>query len=771
MDIRRLIEKEQACGHLDSSVFGGFAAYLKDWAEEHALPSIASMAENYATASMQERPAILAHILAELPEGAGDQPLPIAENAPPIQSGEDRRRGILSAPLVRIRNIGEKRAALFRKLGAGTAGELLELYPRDYQDRRHITPIGELRIGEQANIKGTVVSCELQRTANRNMTILRCYLKDESGMIQAIWFNQPFLQKRFYPGREVTVFGSVGVFGRGAGPQITVQDYLLTDSQNPDFPGILPVYGACEGLSQKMIRSAMQAAWQACGAAVTDVIPAPLRQKNELIHRDAALQQIHFPKSMEEIDEARRTLAYEELLAIQTAIMSNRPQAEKRKTRPGKLVSDNEVLSRYLSLLPYSLTEAQERVIGEIYADMNADRPMTRLVQGDVGSGKTAVAAAAIAKCCLNGRQAAMMAPTELLANQHFRNLSRQMDELGISNALLTASTPAAEKKEIYASLKEGRLAFVVGTHALIQESVEFADLGLAITDEQHRFGVAQRARLRGVNDTDTLVMTATPIPRTLAMTIYADMSLSVIDQLPPGRKPVRTYAVDYSYEQRIHAFIKKEVAKGRQAFVVCPLIEDSEVSDLASATGYYERLQKKVFPELTIGLLHGKMKTEEKAEIMGRFRSGEINVLVATTVIEVGIDIPNASIMLIRDAERFGLAQLHQLRGRIGRGSEEGHCILMHNQTGKIAKERLDIMCNCSDGFKLAEADLRLRGPGEFFGKRQHGLPALHIADVFRDHDLLEIAHRDAVEIIEGRINATDELRESVTKKLQAMS
>ena len=762
MSIDQLINKELLSGCLDSSVFGGFAEFIADWAEENKLTPMAEAAERYRIAPMERRPEILMEmqqILAGLSENS------LSEQQKKIITGEpvDDSRS-LRIPLVQLKNIGAKRAELFRKLGVSTAGELLTMYPRDYQDRRTITPIGDLRIGETANIKGRIINTEVQNTSNRKITILRCYLKDDTGIIPAIWFNQPFLQKKFYEGRELIVYGTVDFRGRGMGPQIVVQDYLTADQTDGESMGILPVYSSCEGLSQKMIRNAMQTSWRLCGNDIKNIIPRVLLAKRDLIDRSAAIRQIHFPQTPEEIEQAHRTLAYEELLTIQLAIMSNRRNVQPMRKRQ-YTVSDADILKQYLSVLPFSPTEAQKRVINEIFTDMNINMPMARLVQGDVGSGKTAVAAAAIAKCCLNGKQAAMMAPTELLANQHYATLSRQLDKLGISNALLTANTSKGEKKDIISRLAEGTLDFVVGTHALIQDGVSFANLGLAITDEQHRFGVAQRARLRGDNCVDTLVMTATPIPRTLAMTIYADMSLSVIDQLPPGRKPVLTYAVDYSYEQRIHAFIAKEVAKGRQVFIVCPLIEESEAIDLASATGYYEQLRKNVFPDLNIGLLHGKMKADEKSAIMQCFKNGDIDILVSTTVIEVGIDIPNASVMLIRDAERFGLAQLHQLRGRIGRGSEEGYCILIHNGLNKISKERLDIMCKCSDGFALAEADLKLRGPGELFGKKQHGIPALRIADVFRDHELLEQAHEDAVYLLTNKEEITDLLEEAINK------
>ena len=766
MDICKLLEKEKSGGYLDSSVFGGFASFMLSWAEQNKLPQLTEIIGKYAEASLAERPALLLQMQQQL--AACDKSI-IAVKESGTSESTGNTGSSLNIPLVSLKNIGKKRAELFKKLGANTAGELLEIFPRDYQDRRELTPIGQLLVGQQANIRGRVIASELQRAANGRMTILRCYLKDDSGMIPVIWFNQPFLQKKFYEGRELIVYGNVEIRGRNTGLQLTARDYQTADEAKTDSMGIVPVYSCSEGLSNKMINLAMENAWRICANDISDLLPEILLKKRKLLPRKEAMEKIHFPDEISDIDQARRSLSYEELLAIQLAILVNKPTQKKEKPA-APVISDEEVLRRYLAILPFTLTAAQERVIREIFADMNSPYPMSRLVQGDVGCGKTAIAAAAIAKCCLNGSQAAMMAPTEILAKQHYANLLPLFSKLSLKTVLLTSSTPQSEKKAILADLANGLADVAIGTHSLIQEQVAFNDLGLAITDEQHRFGVAQRASLRGKSNTDTLVMTATPIPRTLAMTIYADMSLSVIDQLPPGRKPVHTYAVDYSYEERIHRFMAGEIAKGRQAFVVCPLIEDNEDLDLASVNSYHKRLQKEVFPFLKIGLLHGKMKADEKEAVMARFKAAEYDILVATTVIEVGIDIPNATIMVVRDAERFGLAQLHQLRGRIGRGKEEGYCILLHNKTGEIAKERLKTLCNCHDGFSLAEADLKLRGPGEFFGKRQHGMASLHIADVFRDSDLLEASHEDALEILKGNIPYPAPLASMVNKKKQAL-
>lgn len=766
MDIKIIIEKEIKLGYHDSAVFGGFSVFLSNWAQEQQLAGIRNLAQQYGGASLLQRPQLLEKIIQDIPAAAQRQPLPEKQH----QSAEVPAASTLNIPLVNLPHIGAKKAELFRKLNISTTGDLLEFYPRDYRDRRTITKIQDAPIGAQISIRGSVISSEIQRTRGK-LTILRCYLRDETGIIPAIWFNQPFLQKRFYTGRELIVFGKVE--RRFSRIEMIVEDYQLAEDADCAAAGIVPVYSSCEGINQKTIRSAVSAAWRMCGNGVemADIVPQQLLDQRQLLPRREAIRKIHFPEQPEDIIQAHRSLSYEEFLTIQLAILSNKPSQQLQAVRPQQLRSDQEILTAFTSILPYSLTNAQTKVIKEIYQDMNAAQPMMRLVQGDVGSGKTAVAAAAIAKCCLNGRQAAMMAPTELLASQHYHNLAPLLEQLGLRTALLTSSTTSQEKRQILAQMADGSVHLAVGTHALIQEGVVFADLGLAITDEQHRFGVVQRAKLRGNHSADTLIMTATPIPRTLAMTIYADMRLSIIDELPPGRQPIQTFAVDYSYEQRIHAFIAKEVAAGHQAFIVCPLIEDSEALDLASATAYYQRLKEEVFPQLQIGLLHGKMKPAEKAQVMSEFQQGIINILVSTTVVEVGIDIPNASVMLIRDAERFGLAQLHQLRGRIGRGQTQSYCILIHNAQSKIAKERMEIICQSADGFALAEADLRLRGPGEFFGKRQHGLPSLKIADIFADQDLLEAAHRDALEILEGHIQPTAALCQAVADKTALLS
>lgn len=760
MDLFDVIEKEKAAGCHDSAVFGGFGAFLNAWAAAQDEPALARLGTAYAQAAPDERPALLAEIAALLRGGGFATALPAPKEKPALPQPAPP----LLLPLTALSGVGEQRAKLFARLGLQTLGDLLEYFPRDYRDRRQVTPIAEAQIGSQVYMRGRVLSAESTRARN-GMNILTCFFRDDSGLMAAVWFNQPFLLRRLQKGVDLAVYGRVE--SRYNNLSLTVQDYRI-GKEIDEAPAMEPVYALTGGLGQKAVQAAVRAAYARCRGHLPDLLPDALREKRLLLHREQAIRTLHFPDEPAMIEVARRTMAYEELYLLQVAIRQN---AAPGKTLRRRAVGDEAILQKFTAALPFSLTNAQLRTIREIYADMDRPEPMSRLVQGDVGSGKTMVAAAAICKCCARGSQAAMMAPTEILARQHFHSLAPLLLKQGLATALLTGHTPATDRRAILAQLQAGVLDCIVGTHALIQDGVEFAQLGLAITDEQHRFGVAQRARLRGQAGTDMLVMTATPIPRTLAMTLYADLRISVIDELPPGRQPIQTYAVDYSYEQRVYRFIDKQVAQGCQAFIVAPLVEESDAVDAASATRLYEHLRKSIFPNRRLSLLHGRMKAAEKEQAMADFRDHKSDILVATTVIEVGIDIPNATVMLICDAERFGLAQLHQLRGRIGRGRAQSYCVLLHRAQSQVARERMRIISEISDGFRLAEADLEQRGPGEFFGERQHGLPELKIADICRDAPLLEQAYQDALQTMSGHIPLTPALRARIAQLLDRMA
>ena len=775
-----LIGRERNTGCRDAAVFGGFGSFVAELGD----PGLAALGEAYAAAPLDRRPALLDDmerrvkqlltgedapevaaaadsLFAPAPAPARPKKTAAAKAAarPKLQAPAPQAVSPLELPLTSLRQVGEKRAALFARLGLHTVGELLDFLPRAYRDRRQVTPIAELRLGVAANICATIRKTTLART-RRGFSLLTCVAEDDSGSISLVWFNQPFLEKKLRPGRQIRAWGRSE--RRWDRLSFAVQEYQLA-GENGDWEGLVPVYPLTAGLSNKALQAAVKAAWQRAGAYVRDVVPPQLTEQRGLLPRREAVRLLHFPEEPEQVDRARRSMAYEELLELSLVMQRSAAPGPELVRQP---TDDASLRERFRSALPFSLTEAQSRVIDEIYADMDRPRPMARLVQGDVGSGKTMVAAAAMLKCCAAGAQAALMAPTEILARQHYQTLGPLFDKLGLTSALLTGATPAGRKKEVLELLYNGELDCIIGTHALIQSGVEFCRLGLAVTDEQHRFGVAQRARLRGDAGVDMLIMTATPIPRTLAMTVYADLDLSVIDQLPPGRKPVKTFAVDYSYEQRVFAFIEKQVAEGGQAFVVCPLIYENDELELGSATAVYERLSREVFPSRRLALLHGRMKPQEKDEVMSAFREGSIDILVSTTVIEVGVDVPNACVMLVLDAERFGLAQLHQLRGRIGRGERQGYCVLLYTPVNELVRERMDIICSTADGYELAEADLRLRGPGEFLGQRQHGLPELQAADIFRDSDLLQQAHSDA-----ARLLAEGPLPEALEKKVQALA
>ena len=630
-----------------------------------------------------------------------------------------------------LKGVGEKRAELFNKKGIYTVSDLLYFFPRAYEDRSRIKSIDECENGESVCVKVKVYSPVTERRFRRNMAIYNMTVTDDSGVMNIVWYNNRYVKDAFHIGEEYIMYGKVS-FNRFKAEMVNP---VFEKAGNGKFTGkIVPLYPLTGGLNQKNVQSAMALALDAAGT-MEEYIPDSIREKYGLAEINFAMRSIHFPASFEDYSMARRRFVFEELLVLQLALMSRK---RSNTAADGFVFKNTACVSRFASSLTFSLTNAQKRTIAEIISDCTSGKMMNRLVQGDVGSGKTAVAAAAIYMAVKNGYQAAMMAPTEILAKQHAETLENFFKGSGINVALLTGSMSAAEKRAAYKKLSSGEADVAVGTHALIQEKTEFKKLALAVADEQHRFGVEQRAKLaaKGMNP-HMLIMSATPIPRTLALILYGDLNVSVIDELPPGRKEVKTYAVGENMRKRIMAFIEKNVKEGTQAYVVCPLVEETEKSDLKNAEELSEKLSG-IFPEFNIGLVHGKMKPKIKEEIMEQFVSGEIDILVSTTVIEVGVNVPNANLMVIENAERFGLSQLHQLRGRVGRGKKQAYCVLFCHGSNQVTKKRMETMCISNDGFYISEQDLKLRGPGDFFGTRQHGLPEMKIANLFEDQDIL---------------------------------
>lgn len=637
-----------------------------------------------------------------------------------------------------LKGVGEKRAELLRKKGIDTVGALLRFYPRAYLDWQNITPISECHEGENVCVRAEITSPVKTANIRRGMTLYKFSAADDSGVIEVTLFNRKYLAENLREGRSYLFYGKLG-YG------ITLRQMSSPEIMPAEYMGIEPVYAATEGLSSKTIEKIMKNALVYTDS-MQDAIPDGIRQKNGLCDFKTALKSIHFPLERQALESAKRRLVFEELFVLQTGLLFLK---RRRRALAGCTVKKN-LLEEFKMTLSFKLTGAQERVINECLSDMMSPRPMNRLIQGDVGSGKTAVAAALMYISAGNGFQSALMAPTELLAEQHFKTLCKITENSGIKCALLTGSLTKKQKDEVKTGLKSGEIKVAVGTHALLTDDVEFESLGLVVTDEQHRFGVGQRGRLfsKG-NNPHTLVMSATPIPRTLGLIIYGDLDISIIDEYPAGRQKIATYCVDSSYNARVYNYIKKFIAEGRQAYIVCPLVDENEALGIKSASEYYEELSENQFKDYTLGLLHGKMKPKDKESVMRRFAAGEIQLLISTTVIEVGIDVPNAALMVIENAERFGLSQLHQLRGRIGRGEYSSACILISDVKSGDTKRRLDVIKNNTDGFKIADEDLKLRGPGDFLGSRQHGLPDMKIADIFADRETLHSAGKEAEELL----------------------
>ncbi len=647
-----------------------------------------------------------------------------------------------------LKGIGEQRAKGLAKLGINTLRDLVCYFPRTYEDRTKSTPIAAAQNGQSACIHGLVASEPTLSRVRRGMDIVKLRAVDESGSIDITYFNQSYIRQQIKAGESYIFYGKVTVEGRRV--SMTNPLFEKADGEHTVTGRIVPIYRLTTGLSQKMLISGVRQGLEECGMQLPNALPELVATEQNFCQTAFAYENIHFPSDFLSLDLSRRRLIFEELFVLACALAQIK---KSRSKRSGAIVQTPD-MSEFFSALPFEPTGAQKRAISEALSDMSSGNAMNRLIQGDVGSGKTLVAAACVWAAHLAGCQSAFMAPTEILANQHFRTLSQMLEPMGLKVIRLVGSMTAKEKREAYAVLESGEAALAVGTHALISEGVVFNRLGLVIADEPHRFGVAQRAALNAKGESPhTLIMSATPIPRTMALMIYGDLDVSVIDEMPPGRQEIDTFSVTESMRPRINAFIRKQVEEGHQVFIVCPAIEEDEErpQNLKSAVEHAEDLAKNVFPDLRIACLHGKVKTAEKDKTMLAFLNGEIDILVSTTVIEVGVDVPNASLMVIENAERFGLSQLHQLRGRVGRGAQKSYCVLFSDAGNPVSQERLKVMESTNDGFRISEEDLKLRGPGDFFGSRQHGLPEMHIADFCTDLRMLKDAQEAAARLLEA--------------------
>ena len=654
----------------------------------------------------------------------------------------------ISTPIRYLKGIGPNKAKAFNKLGIKTVEDLFYHFPRRYEDRSNLLPISKLEEGKEQTIKAIVLtSAERQSWKRRGFHILEVIVADSTAKISCVWFNQPFLKNYFKVGQSVVLYGRVERYSGKL--QMNSPEFEIISEDNIeliDNEKITPIYTITEGITQRYFRNLLKKSFDEYLPKISDCLPYDIRARNNLLNLANSLREIHFPADLDKTKEPYRRLAFEEFFLFQIPVLLRKLKRAQLKGISHKV--DGNLSKEFIQKLPFELTKAQERVINEIKSDMAKPQPMNRLLQGDVGSGKTIVAVFASLFAIQGGYQVAFMVPTELLAQQHYQNISAMLSDLRVS--LLTGSQSAKEKIKIYNEIEKGKTQLIIGTHSLLQAGLNFKKLGFVIIDEQHKFGVSQRAVLpkRGINP-DVLIMTATPIPRTLAITIYGDLDISVIDELPPSRKTVKTESFSEERRKELYEFIEEKVKEGRQVYIIYPIIEESYVLDLNSANKMYNSLKIKIFPSFNIGLIHGQLKTEKQNKIMSEFKSGKIDILVATTVLEVGIDISNATVMVIENAERFGLSQLHQLRGRIGRGQHESYCRLISKPQTIQAKQRIKAMVKNSDGFRIAEEDLKIRGPGEYFGKRQHGLTELRISNPLTQLQLLKRAREEVRRLV----------------------
>ncbi|MCX7921264.1 MAG: ATP-dependent DNA helicase RecG [Clostridia bacterium] len=690
----------------------------------------------------------------------------------------EETKSVLKKPVQYVKSVGEARARLFHKLNIYTIEDIITHYPREYEDRSSLKTISQLEHGETCSFRGIIASKISESRPRKGLSIYKVSIKDGSGIITAVWYNRHYIKNIFSIGESYVFYGKIVRKYGSFEVQGAIYEKVDGMADTKNACRIVPVYPSTATLTQNTIRTAIGNALELASNSIEEILPQWIRSHYNLSEISYSMKHIHFPGSEEDFKNARYRLVFEELLLLQLGLLSIKNTID--ETKKGISFEAVDEMKSFINGLPFNLTGAQMRVFSEIEKDMESDKVMNRLVQGDVGSGKTIVAVLALFKAIRNGYQGALMVPTEILAEQHYTSIRPLLEKYDIRVELLTGSQTKKQKNEILEKISLGKIDLVIGTHALIEENVKFNRLGLVITDEQHRFGVRQRAILsqKGEN-TDVIVMTATPIPRTLALILYGDLDISIIDELPPGRKPIETYSVDNSMRERINSFIRKKVAEGRQVYIVCPLVEESETIEAKSASEMAERIAKEDFADLSVGLIHGRMKAKDKEEIMRGFVSGEINILVSTTVIEVGVNVPNATVMVVENSERFGLAQLHQLRGRVGRGEHQSYCILYNQGKSKVSKERMSVMQKTNDGFIISEKDLELRGPGEFFGTRQHGIPDLKIANLYKDMEVLRLSQEVALKILESdallekeeNLKLKDRIIEKFSNKLNELS